>query len=116
MDARRLRYIYDPLKRRPKTLRCERCKRKILVKSKGPLPSYCSHACRQRAYERNKWERPHLAHLRQDLNSATIRAAVRQEAWALLKQAGLPMGSEPPPAPARKRPSPQLVKSALQAD
>lgn len=93
MDGRRFSYRFATAHgwpaRRPKTLRCERCKRKILVKPKGPLPLYCSHACRQRAYERNKWERPHLAHLRQDLDSAAMRAAIRQEAWGLLKQAGL---------------------------
>jgi hypothetical protein len=71
---------------------------------------YCSHACRQRAYERNKWERPHLARLGKDLDSAAIRAALRQEAWALLKELGMPVGSEPPPAPQRKRAQLRLVK------
>jgi hypothetical protein len=119
VDGRRFRYEYDRAHgspaRRPKTLRCERCKRKNLVKAKGPLPLYCSHACRQRAYEKNKWHQPLLVRLHQDLGSVAIRAALRQEAWALLKELGLPVGSGPPPAPARKPPSLKLVKSDKRA-
>jgi hypothetical protein len=115
MEKRRLRYrlkkLHGQPAKRPKTLRCQRCQRKILVKAKGPLPSWCSHACRQRAYERQKWQQPHLARLRQDLDSAAIRDAIRREAWTLLKQLGLPVGSELPPAPQRKRRSLRLVKS-----
>jgi hypothetical protein len=112
--GRRLRYEYDVKKgrpaKRPKTVKCRSCGRKIVVKPKGRLPLYHNHACRQRAYEREKWGRPHLARLREDLNSAAMRTVARQEVWALLKQAGLVADQEPPPLPERKRPSLRLVK------
>jgi hypothetical protein len=115
--GRRFRYEYDVKKgrpaKRPKTVKCLWCGRKIVVKPKGRLPLYHNHACRQRAYEREKFGRPHLARLRQDLGSAAIRAAVQQEALAILKElvrkVGLPVELEPPPRPERKRASLRLV-------
>jgi hypothetical protein len=113
-DTRRLRHrldrVYGLPTKRPKSLRCARCKRKILVKPKGPLPLWCSHACRQRAYEQEKWGQPHLARLRQDLNSVAMRSAIRQELWVLLKELGLSAEPAPAPLPGNKRPSLRLVK------
>jgi hypothetical protein len=114
--GRRFRYEYDVKKKRPakrpKTVKCRWCGRKIVVKPKGRLPLYHNHACRQRAYEQEKWGRPHLARLRQDLNSVAMRTVARQEVWALLKQARLVADPEPPPLPERKRPSLQVVKKS----
>jgi hypothetical protein len=95
--------------KRPKTLRCGWCKRKFLVKPKGPLPRFCGHACRQRAYEQDKWGKPHLARLRRDLDSAALRSVIRQELWAALKQLGLTAEAEPP-SPLRPRPSLRVVR------
>jgi hypothetical protein len=40
--------------RRPKTIRCRRCKKKVAVPPRGRVPEYCSASCRQRAYEHSK--------------------------------------------------------------
>jgi hypothetical protein len=97
--------------KRPRTLRCVWCKGKIAVSSRGRLPLYCSHSCRQRVYERGKWQQPHLAALRRDLARVEIRDAIRQEAWALLRQMGLTTGPKPPERPQRKRPDLRLVET-----
>jgi hypothetical protein len=73
-----------------------------------PLPRFCGHACRQRAYEQDKWGKPHLARLRRDLDSAAMRSVIRQEVWAALKQLGLSAEAEPR-SPSRKRPSLRVV-------
>jgi hypothetical protein len=116
--GRRFRYEYAVKKgrpaKRPKTVKCRWCGCKIVVKPKGRLPLYHNQACRQRAYEQEKFGRPHLVRLRQDLGSAAIRAAVQQEALAILKElarkVGLPENWSPPPRPERKRPALRLVK------
>src|SRR5215471_13444155 len=107
VDHRRLSYALDkahgrPAKR-PRTLRCDWCKAKIKVKPQGRLPRFCSPSHRQRAYERAKWGRPHLVALRSDLASVAMRTAIREEAWAMLREAGLlPDGATPPPMPCCK--------------
>ena len=92
--------------RRPKTVKCRRCRTKIEVKPKGPLPLYCSSACRQRAYERRKHSGLMVA-LAQDLATAKVRDAIRAEVVAVLSQAGI-IKAVPPllrPSPPKKRPS-----------
>jgi len=113
-DRRRLTHslnkIYGRSAKRPRTLRCAWCKEKIKVKSQGRLPRFCSHSCRQRAYERAKWGRPHLAALRSDLATVAMRAAIREEAWAMLQQAGLlPVGATPPAMSRRNRTALRIV-------
>jgi hypothetical protein len=90
--------------RRPKVVRCRRCKHKIKVKAKGPLPLYCSHTCRQLAYERRRYlgMREMLA---QDIASAKIRDVIRAELWAVLRQIGLVPEKMPPPP--RLKPEPK---------
>jgi hypothetical protein len=92
-------------------LRCLRCKAKIKVKPQGRLPLFCSHSCRQRAYERAKWDQPHLVALRRDLATIEMRAVIRAEIWEMLRQMGLlPAGATPPPMPGRKpRPALRIV-------
>src|SRR5437762_343020 len=105
--GRRLRYAFDAAKdrpaKRPRTLQCAWCKAKIRVKPRGRLPLFCTRSCRQRAYERAKWQQPHLLHLRRDLARIDIRAAIRREAWELLRQMGLVTAPEPPEKPRGKR-------------
>jgi hypothetical protein len=73
---------------------------------------YCSHSCRQRAHERKKWRQPHLlVQLNQDLANVAIRAAVREEAWALLRQMRLVMGPAPPENRRQSRPALRLVEA-----
>ena len=106
-DNRRFRYAMDrahgrPAKR-PKTLRCRWCKKKIAVQPRGRLPDYCSHSCRQRAYERAKWQQPHLVALRKDLLrvavNTEIRRAVSEATDRILREAGLEEYAAPPKKP-----------------
>jgi len=74
--------------RRPKTVSCRRCKTKIKVKSKGPLPLYCSQVCKQRAYERRKHSGLMVA-LAQDLATVKVRDVIRAEVRSVFQEAGL---------------------------
>jgi len=58
---------------RPKTTCCRRCKTPIVVKPRGPIPRYCSHTCRQMAYETRRVTDEVRAVIR-----AEVRAALRQ--------------------------------------
>src|SRR4249919_1078971 len=98
-----LKTIYGGEAKRPKTLRCLWCKGKIAVKLRGRLPSFCSHSCRQRAYERAKWQQPHLLALHKDLKRVVIRAEIRNEVWELLRQVGLVKAAVPPEKPRNTR-------------
>jgi hypothetical protein len=41
-------------------------------------PTFCSRSCRQRAYERRKWLRPHPVELlARDLDTAAVRDLIR---------------------------------------
>ena len=87
-----------PYRRRPKTGRCEHCKTKIKVKTRGRVPRFCSPACRQRAYERRKWQRPGPVELlAQDIATVKVRDFIRAEIWSLLQAAGLVSPSQTPP-------------------
>src|SRR5437764_10191 len=102
---RRLTYetavAFGTARRRPKTLRCIRCKAKITVSPRGRLPRYCSHTCRQRTYERHKWEQPHLIALGKDLITIRLIAAAEAAVNNVLEGLGI---TPPPP----KRPKPNL--------
>src|SRR5271167_3795817 len=77
------RYARDNTAKRPKTQRCLKCKAKIKLKPRGRRPKYCSQSCRQRIYERRRWQRPapvealarDIAHIK--VQDALMRAAVR---------------------------------------
>jgi hypothetical protein len=68
---------------------------------------FCSHTCRQRAYEQVKWQRPGaLVALEQDLATVRVRDAIRAEVRAVLAEMGI---TPPPPPPAKpRRPSSHL--------
>ena len=77
--ARRLQFALGTTKR-PKTLRCRWCDAKITVDPRGRLPEYCSHGCRQRAYEKRKWAPPDWsAPLAHDLADAGASRARHEE-------------------------------------
>lgn len=54
-----------------------------MVKPLGRVPKFRSQRCRQRAAEKRKWLRAPPAALAADIGTA---AAIRDEAWLLLKQ------------------------------
>ena len=116
VDNRRFNYAlkktYGGKAKRPKTLRCLWCREKIAVKPQGRLPRFCSHSCRQRAYERAKWQQPHLLQLHKDLRRSAIRTEIRKEAWELLRQMGLVEAAAPPEKPRSKRPILRVVPTA----
>ena len=112
-DNRRLDYrlggIYKQPRKRPKTLRCGWCKEKFKVGRRGRLPDFCSHSCRQRAYERSKWGPGLREVLARDLATVRGREVIRAEIWTLLKQLGLVSEPNPPPPP-RKPPRPSHLR------
>ena len=94
-------------KRRPRTVRCRRCKAKIKVQPKGRVPIFCRRNCRQRAYEHNLALRPTLtpiSMLARDLDTVRVRDAIRAEILAILRD----MGLNPPPTPPNKPKRPHL--------
>ncbi len=109
--SRRFGYMAGFTKR-PKTLRCLRCKTKLPVKPRGRLPQFCCQTCRQRAYEKRKWGRPTVVEaLAFDLAHSKIKAALRGEIWSLLQQVGLVEEASPPPiTKPRRTPDLKLIK------
>jgi hypothetical protein len=99
--------------KRPKTVRCQWCRKRFAVPVRGRLPNYCSDSCRQRAYQKRKWrgEGP-VALLAKDLAHLRVREWLRKEIWALLVQAGLaaPHSPVPPLPPQRSRAKLTLVE------
>jgi hypothetical protein len=97
--------------KRPRTLRCQWCKAKMKVALSGRLPAFCCQTCRQRAYERRKWSRPHAVEaLAKDIATARVRTVIRQEIWAALRELGLVDAAEPPSQSPSRRPALRLVK------
>jgi hypothetical protein len=77
-------------RRRAKSVRCEHCKTRIKIKTRGRVPKFCSPTCRQLAYERRKWQRPTPVELlAQDIAHAKFRDFVRKEIWTVLQMAEL---------------------------
>ena len=102
-------------RRRPRTVRCIRCKKSIKLKAKGRVPFYCSASCRQRSYLITKYRGP-AELLQQDISTVRFRDFIRREILAILQHAGLiPAAPEPPPPP--KPPSRlRLVEVITDAD
>jgi hypothetical protein len=93
-------------KRRPRTAKCQRCKAKIKVQPKGRVPKFCSRNCRQRAYEHNRALGPTMVPmsiLARDLDTAHVRAVIRDEIRTVLREMGWGIPPTPPsPKPKRK--------------
>src|SRR5262245_43802409 len=98
-----------PSRRRPKTARCQRCKAKIKIKSRGRVPKFCSATCRQLAYERRKWQRPKLVELAAEFRASfELQSFVRAEIWSILQAARLVPSNQPPALPRKSRPRAHL--------
>ena len=82
------------LRRRPRTVRCLQCKLGVKVKSRGPIPRYCSGSCRQTAHLRRRNISP-MTLLAEDLATERVRGVIREEVW----------GSAPPARACSKVPS-----------
>jgi hypothetical protein len=112
-DNRRFDYMFNkahgwPAKR-PKTLRCLRCKKRFVVKPRGRLSDYCSASCRQTAYVTRKCRRLGAVEaLAADLGHIRVREWLRREIWQLLREAGLVDPPEPPPTPRSTQKKPTL--------
>jgi hypothetical protein len=90
-DWRRFKHAHGMIKR-PKTLRCAwpGCRKKFAVPQRGRLPLYCSHACRQRAYEICKWSRPAAVEtLAADMAAAKFRHFLEREVERILRARGV---------------------------
>ena len=99
-----------PSRRRPKTTRCQRCKAKIKIKTRGRVPRFCSATSRQLAYEQRKWQRPTPVELAAKFRASyEVRSTIRDELWSMLQAAGLIAPNQPPPAlPRKSRPRAHL--------
>ena len=100
-------------RRRPRTTRCKRCKAKIKVKRKGPVPKYCSQSCKQEGYLRRRFRSP-LELVARDLASIELREVIRTTIMDILVQQGLVKSHLPPPImhkPKPKKPNLHLVKN-----
>jgi hypothetical protein len=99
-------------RRRPRTTRCKRCKTKIKVKNKGPVPKYCGQACKQEAYLRRRFRSP-VELVARDLASIEVREVIRATIMDMVQQ-GSVKSNLPPPImhkPKPKKPNLRLVKN-----
>ena len=97
-----------PLRRRPKTTRCQHCKAMIKIKSRGRVPRFCSATCRQLAYEQRRWQRPTPVELMAQFKATfEFQSFLRAEIWSILQAAGLVALNQPlpPPPPKRRQPT-----------
>ena len=92
---------------RRRTARCPVCKERFKINSpRGRPPTFCSRSCRQRAYERRKWSKPHpIELLARDLATVQVRDLIRQIVRDELVLAGIIL---PPSPPKPKRRGPPL--------
>ena len=91
--------------RRPRTKKCKWCRKTIKIASRGPVPTYCSQSCKQRAYERRKYRGPMLA-LIEDTETVKLRALIRNEITNILTENGVI--ARPTPRPVKPIASPKL--------
>jgi hypothetical protein len=96
-------------KRRPRSVRCQHCKRTIKLKARGRIPSYCSPKCKQRAYLKRKFQGP-MELVAQGIQTTLGRAFLRGEVWAILREIGLVTAPEPPKPKRKATPLLRLVK------
>jgi len=100
--------LYPGMKR-PKTIRCRFCKKKVRASKRGRVNLYCSASCRQNHYQARKWAQlGPVAALNRDIWSMEFRTAVRKELWLVLREVGLVGDPTPPPVPRTPRRGPAL--------
>jgi len=78
------------------------------VKGKGPIPLYCSHTCRQLAYQERRYSGP-MAMTARQIAATTVRGVIRAEIGEVLRQLGL-VDTGPPPKKKRSRTHLRLIK------
>jgi hypothetical protein len=101
-------------RRRPRTTRCKRCKAKIKVKNKGPVPKYCCQSCKQEAYLRRRFRPPLGLLVERDLANIELREIIRTTLIDILVEQGLLKSNLPPPnrhKPKPKKPNLRLVEN-----
>jgi hypothetical protein len=94
--------------RRPKSVKCRRCKRKLRVKWRGPLPVYC-RSCRQRHYEEGLAGRAQKV-LAQEINSLKVQQIVRAEVERYLARIKIVWSEPSATAKPKKRPALYIVR------
>jgi len=95
--------------KRPKSIKCGVCKTRVKIKGRGRVPEFCSQSCRQRAYQKRKWQRPYSVELlARDIATLRVRTAIRAEIWAIMQQLGLVDKHATIPMPVSKTPKPNL--------
>jgi hypothetical protein len=99
-------------RRRPRTTRCQCCKGKIKVKTKGPVPKYCSPSCKQEGYLRRRFLSP-VQLLERDLANIKVRDVIKTMILDILVELGLvEKSSLPPPIMHKpKKPNLRLIKN-----
>ncbi len=90
-----------------KKIKCARCKTRFKPPRRGRRPKYCSHSCRQRAYEARRAAQyiPSLL-LTRDIDDIRTRDGIRRAMIDLLCEYGIL-----PEAPKRLKPPLRLVES-----
>ena len=97
--------------RRHRHVRCAQCRRKEKINPRGRVPRFCSRSCRQRAYERRKWQKPTPVELlARAVDSMAVRQLVREEVRKVLQELGLAAKTPVPPLVSKKsRPELRLI-------
>lgn len=103
-----------------KVTKCKFCKRKFTPPGRGRKPTYCSQACRQKAYRKRQADphRPALKAFTSDLYSIRDRTARARAAVKVLEELGwiVTIERRQGPPPKQRQPYLELVKSADDAD
>ncbi len=72
--------------------KCQYCRKRFKPPARGPLPKFCSHACRQRAFETRKLKSLEYGYwqaLSRDLLEARVQGFVRDEVARTLVRLGV---------------------------
>jgi hypothetical protein len=97
--------------RRPRSIKCRRCKTKMKTKPRGPLPTFC-RSCRQRHYEEGRTGHIQTV-LTQEINRLKVQQIIRAEVKRYLDR--FTIVSEPHPsrqtAERKKRPPLRIVRN-----
>jgi Fe-S-cluster-containing dehydrogenase component len=78
-------------KKRP-ARKCQHCHERFKPAARGPLPKFCSPACRQRAFEARRLKEltsGYRASMRRDLFTIRVQMIVREEVARILTGLGI---------------------------